>query len=146
MRAALENGPLGGFPLVDIKVRLVDGSFHEVDSSEIAFRSAAMQAVRDGAKKGKPVLLEPIADLEVETPGEFLSDVLGDLGSRRAQVRSIEGEDTIQVVRGLLPLGETFAYTTSLRSITKGRATFSMEFKYYQPVPENLLSTVLKTG
>jgi len=146
VRAALDNGPLGGYPLVDLKVRLVDGSFHDVDSSEIAFRSAAMIAVRDGAKKGKPVLLEPIADLEVETPGEYLSDVLGDLGTRRAQIRNIEGQDTVQVVRGLLPLGETFAYTTALRSITKGRATFSMEFKYYQPVPDGLVAAVLHTG
>ncbi|PKB64045.1 MAG: translation elongation factor G [SAR202 cluster bacterium Io17-Chloro-G2] len=146
VRAALDNGPLGGYPLVDVKVRLVDGSFHDVDSSEIAFRSAAMIAVREGSRKGKPVLLEPIADLEVETPGEFLSDVLGDLGTRRAQIRNIEGQETTQVVRGLLPLGETFSYTTALRSITKGRATFSMEFKYYQPVPEGLLSGVLKTG
>jgi elongation factor G len=142
----LDNGPLGGYPLVDVKVRLVDGSFHDVDSSEIAFRSAAMMAVRDGTRKGKPVLLEPIAALEVETPGEFLSDVLGDLGTRRAQIRSIEGQDTTQVVHGLLPLGETFSYTTALRSITKGRATFSMEFKYYQPVPENLLSTIVHAG
>ena len=146
VRSALDNGPLGGFPLVDIKVRLVDGSFHDVDSSEIAFRSAAMIAVREGSRKGKPVLLEPMADLEVETPGEFLSDVLGDLGTRRVQIGNIQGEDTTQVVRGVLPLGETFAYTTALRSITKGRATFSMEFKYYQPVPEGLLGTVLKSA
>ena len=145
VRAALDNGPLGGYPLVDIKVRLVDGSYHDVDSSEIAFRSAAMIAVREGSRKGKPVLLEPMADLEVETPGEFLSDVLGDLGTRRVQISNIEGQETIQGVRGILPLGETFAYTTALRSITKGRATFSMEFKYYQPVPENLLSSILKT-
>ncbi|MCH7712648.1 MAG: elongation factor G [Chloroflexi bacterium] len=145
VRAALDNGPLGGYPLVDIKVRLVDGSYHDVDSSEIAFRSAAMIAVREGSRKGKPVLLEPMADLEVETPGEFLSDVLGDLGTRRVQISNIEGQETIQVVRGILPLGETFAYTTALRSITKGRATFSMEFKYYQPVPENMLSSILKT-
>jgi elongation factor G len=146
VRSALDNGPLGGYPLVDIKVRLVDGSFHDVDSSEIAFRSAAMIAVREGSRKGKPVLLEPIADLEVETPGEFLSDVLGDLGTRRVQISNIQGEDTTQVVRGVLPLGETFAYTTALRSITKGRATFSMEFKYYQPVPEGLLGSVLKSA
>ena len=85
VRQALDNGPLGGYPMVDLKVTLVDGSYHEVDSSEIAFRSAAMMAIRDGLKKGKPVLLEPIVYLEAETPGEFLSDVLGDLGTRRAQ-------------------------------------------------------------
>ncbi|PKB78457.1 MAG: translation elongation factor G [SAR202 cluster bacterium Io17-Chloro-G9] len=141
---ALDNGPQGGYPMVDMKVTLVDGSYHEVDSSEIAFRSAAMMAIRDGSRKGKPVLLEPIAHMEVETPGEFLSDVLGDLGTRRAQIRNIEGQDKTQVVKALLPLGETFAYTTALRSLTKGRATFTMEFRHYQPVPQNLIDTVVK--
>ena len=140
---ALDNGPLGGYPMVDMQVTLVDGSYHEVDSSEMAFRSAGMIAVREGAKKGKPVLLEPIVYLEAESPGEYLSDILGDLGTRRAQIRNIEGQDNTQVVKAALPLGETFAYTTALRSLTKGRATFTMEFKHYQPVPQHLLSTVI---
>ena len=143
VRAALDNGPLGGYPLVDLKVRLVDGSFHTVDSSEIAFRSAAMIAVREGAPRGKPRLLEPIADMEVVTPGEFLSAVLGDLGTRRSQIRNIEGQDDIQTVRAFLPLGETFAYTTQLRTLTQGRATFSMEFKYYEPVSESTLRSII---
>jgi len=146
VRQALDNGPLGGYPMVDMKVTLVDGRYHDVDSSEIAFRSAAMIAIREGSRKGKPVLLEPIAYMEVETPGEFLSDVLGDLGTRRAQIRNIEGQEKIQVVKALLPLGETFSYTTALRSLSKGRATFSMEFRHYQPVPQHLVDSVVKLG
>ncbi|MCI0845639.1 MAG: elongation factor G [Chloroflexi bacterium] len=145
VRAALENGPLSGFPLVDLKVSLVDGSYHQVDSSEIAFRSAGMMAVRDGLRQGKPVLLEPIVDMEVVTPGEFLSEVLGDLGSRRAQIRSIEGQEDLQTVRALVPLGETFSYTTSLRSVSQGRASFTMQFRYYQPVPEAIQKSVANT-
>jgi elongation factor G len=143
VRQAMDNGPLAGYPLVDLKVTLVDGSYHPVDSSEMAFRNAAVLAVREGAQKGQPVLLEPIVEMEVVTPGEFLSDVLGDLGTRRAQIRNIEGQDDIQTVRAMIPLGETFAYTTSLRSLTSGRATYTMEFKYYQPVPENILKTIV---
>jgi elongation factor G len=143
VRQAMDNGPLAGYPLVDLKVTLVDGSYHPVDSSEMAFRNAAVLAMREGTKKGQPVLLEPIVKMEVVTPGEFLSDVLGDLGTRRAQIRNIEGQDDIQTVRAMIPLGETFAYTTSLRSLTSGRATYTMEFKYYQPVPESILKTLV---
>ena len=144
VRQALDNGPLAGYPLVDMQVKLVDGSYHDVDSSEMAFRSAGMLAIREGVPKGKPVLLEPIVDLEVTTPGEHLSDVLGDLGTRRAQIRNIEGQDDIQVVRAYLPLGETFSYTTALRSITRGRATFTMEFRHYEPVNAELLKTLVR--
>ena len=143
VREALDNGPLGGYPLVDLKISLVDGSFHTVDSSEMAFRSAGMMAIREGVSKAGPMLLEPIADLEVVTPGDFLGDVIADLGTRRAQIRTIEGQEGIQTVRALVPLGETFAYTTALRSITQGRASFTMEFRYYEPVPEGLLRTLL---
>ena len=140
---ALDNGPLAGYPLVDLKVSLVDGSFHQVDSSELAFRSAGMLAIREGAGKCAPVLLEPIADLEVVTPGEYLGDVIGDLGTRRAQIQRIEGQDDLQSVRALLPLGETFSYTTALRSLSQGRASYSMEFKYYEPVPEHIVKTLV---
>ncbi len=143
VREALDNGPLGGYPLVDLKISLIDGSFHTVDSSEMAFRSAGMMAIREGVRKGGPCLLEPIANLEVVTPSDFLSDVIGDLGTRRAQIRTIEGQESLQTVRALIPLGETFAYTTALRSITQGRASFTMEFRYYEPVPEGLLRTLL---
>jgi elongation factor G len=144
VRQALDNGPLAGYPLVDMKVTLTDGSFHSVDSSEMAFRSAGMLAIREGVPKGRPVLLEPIVDMEVVTPGEHLSEVLGDLGTRRAQIKNIEGHEDTQVVRTLLPLGETFAYTTALRSITRGRAVFTMEFRHYEPVSESVLNTLLR--
>ena len=143
VRDALDNGPLAGYPLVDLKVSLVDGSFHQVDSSEWAFRSAGMLAIREGASKCSPVLLEPIADLVVVTPGEYLGDVIGDLGTRRAQIQSIEGEDDLQSVRALLPLGETFSYTTALRSLSQGRASFTMEFKHYEPVPDHMVKTLV---
>jgi elongation factor G len=142
VRAALENGPLSGFPIVDVKVSLVDGSYHQVDSSEMAFRSAGMIAVREGLRQGNAVLLEPIVDMEVVTPGEYLSEVLGDLGTRRAQIKTIEGQEDIQTVRALVPLGETFSYTTSLRSVSQGRASSTMEFRYYQPVPVAIQKTV----
>ena len=142
VRDALDNGPLAGYPLVDLKVSLVDGSFHQVDSSELAFRSAGMLAIREGVPKCGPVLLEPISDLEVVTPGEYLGDVIGDLGTRRAQIQSIEGQDDLQSVRALLPLGETFSYTTALRSLSQGRASYSMEFKYYEPVPDHIVKTL----
>jgi elongation factor G len=109
----------------------------------MAFRSAGMMAIREGIRKAVPALLEPIADLEVVTPGEFLGDVIADLGTRRAQIRTIEGQEGLQTVRALVPLGETFSYTTALRSITQGRASFTMEFRYYEPVPEGLLRTLL---
>ena len=146
VRQALDNGPLGGYPLVDLKITLVDGSYHTVDSSEMAFRSAGMLAIREGARKAGPVLLEPMVELEVVTPGEFLSEVLGDLGTRRTQIKHIEGEVDLQTVKAMIPLGETFAYTTSLRSITRGRATYTMEFKYYEPVSENLAKSLVNTN
>ncbi len=139
VKEAIENGPLSGYPLIDIKVALVDGSYHQVDSSELAFKAAGSIALRDGVKKAKPVLLEPIVEMEVVTPGEFLGDVLGDLSSRRAQIKSIEGQEGIQVIGALIPLSETFAYTTTLRSVSQGRASYTMEFRYYQPVPDNMV-------
>jgi elongation factor G len=143
VKQALSNGPVGGYPLVDLKVTLYDGSYHTVDSSEMAFRSAGMLALREGARKASPVILEPMVEMEVVTPSEFLSEVLGDLGTRRAQIRNIEGEEDIQTVRAMIPLGETFSYTTALRSITRGRATFTMEFKYYEQVPDSLVRTLV---
>ena len=146
VKQALDNGPMAGYPLVDLKVTLVDGSYHNVDSSEMAFRSAAMLAIREGARKGAPVLQEPFFEMEVVTPGEFLSDVLGDLGGRRARIRSIEGQDDLQTVRAMIPLGETFAYTTALRSLSKGRASYTMEFRHYEPVPDHLARSIVNTA
>ena len=146
VREALGNGPLAGFPVVDLKVRLVDGSYHPVDSSELAFRSAGVMAIREGVRKGAPVLLEPIVDLEIVTPGEYLSEVLGDLGTRRTQIKTIEGQEGLQVVRGLLPLGETFSYTTALRSATQGRATYTMKFRHYEPVSQTVLKSLVNVA
>ncbi len=139
VKEAAENGPLAGFPLIDVKVSLVDGTFHQVDSSEMAFKAAGTIGFRDGVRKASPILLEPVMEMEVVTPGEFLGDVLGDLSSRRGQIRNIEGQEGIQVIRVLMPLAETFAYTTTLRSVTQGRASYTMEFRDYEPVPEGIL-------
>ena len=144
VKEALNNGPIAGYPMVDIKVALYDGSFHTVDSSEIAFKAAGSIAFRDGVRKAHPQLLEPVMDMEVVTPGDFLGDVLGDLNSRRAQIRNIEGHEGIQVVRVMIPLGETFAYTTTLRSVTQGRATYTMEFRDYEPVPEGMVQGIIR--
>jgi elongation factor G len=143
---AIGNGPLGGHPVIDVKVALVDGSYHQVDSSELAFKAAGSIAIRDGLRKAKPVILEPIMEIEVVTPGEFLGDVLGDLNSKRAKIKSIEGQEEIQVVRALVPLAETFAYTTSLRSLTQGRATHTMEFSSYETVPDSLIQHTVYSG
>ena len=146
VKQAAENGSIAGYRVVDLKVTLVDGSYHPVDSSELAFRAAGSLAFREAFKKGQPVLLEPIMEMEVVTPAEFLGSVLGDLNSRRAQIQTIEGGDDIQQVRVLVPLSESFGYATGLRSMTQGRATHTMEFKYYEPVPQNFVKDIVLSG
>ena len=135
VKDALGAGPLAGYPVVDVKAAVVDGTYHDVDSSEMAFRIAGSMAVKAGLQKAKVVLLEPVMRLEVVTPGEFLGDVLGDLGRRRANIRSIEGQGDIQVVRAWIPLGESFGYANTLRSVTQGRASHSLEFDRYEEAP-----------
>tara|TARA_A100001037_G_C15153451_1_gene641411 strand:+ start:10834 stop:12882 length:2049 start_codon:yes stop_codon:yes gene_type:complete len=135
---ALASGPLSGFPVVDLKLVLVDGSFHDVDSSETAFRIAGSMATKDAMNKAKLILLEPVMKLELVTPGEFLGDVLGELSSRRATIAGIEGEETIQVIKAKLPLEQSFGYASSLRSMTQGRASYSMEFEKYDVAPESV--------
>ena len=135
---AMSSGPLAGFPVVDVKVNVVDGTSHEVDSSEIAFRVAGSIATKAAIAKAAPVLLEPIMDLEVVTPGEFLGDILSDLGRRRADIKGIEGQEDIQVVRANVPLGEMFGYANTIRSLTQGRAAHSMEFGSYGEAPEGV--------
>ncbi len=137
-REALLTGPLSGFPIVDVKMWLVDGSYHEVDSSKISFQIAGSMAAKSLVSRGKPVLLEPVMKLEVVTPGEFLGDVLGDLGRRRALIRNIEGVGDIQSVRALIPLAESFGYANAIRSLTQGRASYTMEFDNYVEVPKEL--------
>ena len=140
IKEALNTGPLSGFPMIDIKVTMVDGSFHEVDSSQVAFQIAGSMAAKDAVSKARPQLLEPIMSLEVVTPGEFLGEVLGDLGRRRAGIRNIEGQGEIQVVKAALPLGESFGYANAIRSLTQGRASYNMEFDNYEPAPEGVLA------
>ena len=140
IREALNTGPLSGFPIIDVKITMVDGSWHEVDSSQIAFQIAGSMAAKDAVSKARPVLLEPIMSLEVVTPGEFLGEVLGDLGRRRAAIRNIEGQGEIQVVKAAIPLGESFGYANAIRSLTQGRASYNMEFDNYEPAPDSVLA------
>ena len=140
---ALDSGAIAGYPVVDIKVSLVDGSFHPVDSSEIAFKIAGSMAVKEGLRRGKPVLMEPYIQTEVVTPGEFLGEVLGDLSGKRARVQNIEGVGDIQTIRALVPLAEMFGYATTVRSLTQGRASHSMEFHHYEEVPDSVAQQML---
>jgi elongation factor G len=142
LKEAMESGVLGGYPVVDIKATLVDGSYHEVDSSELAFKIAASLAFKDGMAKGKSILLEPIMKLEVVTPEEFLGDILSDVHSRRGHVDSIETYAETTTIHALVPLAETFGYATSLRSKTQGRATHSLEFARYQQVSSELAAKI----
>ncbi|MBA7480919.1 MAG: elongation factor G [Dehalococcoidia bacterium] len=147
VREAMEGGVLAGYPLVDIKAILYDGSFHEVDSSEIAFKIAAAMALKDGVKRAKPILLEPVMKLEIVTPEVFMGDILGDLNSRRGQVASIDSRGTTKIIRCFVPLAETFGYATDLRSMSQGRATFAMEFHRYEGLPQDLAEKlVVKVG
>ncbi len=135
VRQALETGVLADYPVIDISVKLLDGQFHQVDSSEIAFRNAGILAMREALRRGEPVLLEPVMKMEINTPEEFFGDVLADAHGRRGQVIDVEHRGKLQVVRALVPLAESFGYTTDLRSLTQGRATHSMEFEHYAKVP-----------
>jgi len=143
IKEATESGALAGYPLIDIKVALYDGSFHEVDSSEMAFKIAASMALKDGARRAKPIILEPTMMIEVATPEEFLGDIIADLNSRRCQVSAIESLGSMKIVRGFVPLAETFGYATDLRSISQGRANYSMEFHSYEELPPNLAEQLI---
>jgi elongation factor G len=135
VKEAADSGVLAGYPVVDVKVTLYDGSFHEVDSNEMAFKMAASMAFKDGVQKGLPVLLEPIMKVEVVIPDEYMGDVIGQLNSRRGSIQGMEVRPgNAQAVRAMVPLGEMFGYATELRSATQGRGVFSMEFDHYAPV------------
>jgi elongation factor G len=139
---ALQTGIVGGYPVIDVKVDLVDGSFHAVDSSEIAFKIAASMAIKDALRRAGPQLLEPVMGVQVVTPGQYLGDVLADISSRRGKVKSMEGEGDTQVLEAETPLVEMFGYATDLRSATQGRATYTMEFSRYEKAPESILAPV----
>jgi elongation factor G len=140
---ALESGVLAGYEMVDVKVTLVDGSYHEVDSSEIAFKIAGSMALKEAAKRARPVLLEPMMRVEVVVPEEYTGDVIGDLNSRRGRVESMEGRLGSSIIQAKVPLSEMFGYSTSLRSMTQGRATYSMHFSHYDEAPKTISEEVI---
>ncbi|EOW0442675.1 elongation factor G, partial [Providencia rettgeri] len=140
----LKSGPLAGYPVVNMGVRLHFGSYHDVDSSELAFKLAASIAFKDGFKKAKPVLLEPIMKVEVETPEDYMGDVIGDLNRRRGMIEGMDDLPTGKVVRAQVPLSEMFGYATDLRSQTQGRASYSMEFLKYNEAPNNVAQAVIE--
>jgi len=143
IKEAMASGVLAGYPLVDLRVSLYDGSFHEVDSSEMAFKIASSMALKDGVRHANPTLLEPIMKIEVSTPEGFLGDILGDLNSRRGHITSIDSLGAMKIIRCLVPLAETFGYATDLRSMSQGRATYSMEFHGYEELPQSLAEQLI---
>ena len=138
VKEAMDSGIIAGYPLIDISVTVYDGSYHDVDSSEVAFKMAGSMAFKDAARKAKPTLLEPIMKVEVTTPEEFMGDVMGDLNSRRGQIDEMSDRDDIKIINAQVPLAEMFGYATQLRSLTQGRASYAMEFDDYKPVPKNV--------
>jgi elongation factor G len=143
IKEALDNGVMAGYPVVDIKVTLVDGSYHEVDSSEMAFKIAGSMGFKEGCQKAGPQLLEPIMSVEVVVPEEYMGDVIGDLNSRRGRIMGMEGRAGAQVVNSMVPLAQMFGYSTILRSATQGRATYSMTFDHYEPVPKSVAEEIV---
>ena len=140
----MENGVIGGYPVVDVKVTLYDGSFHDVDSSEVAFKVAGSQAFKEGAKKANPVLLEPVMKVEAVTPGDYLGDVTGDLNRRRGIIQGMEETVVGNIIKAEVPLSEMFGYATDLRSMTQGRATYTMEFEKYAEIPSNIAEGLIE--
>jgi elongation factor G len=143
VREALDTGVLAGYPMVDIKVRLTDGSYHDVDSSEMAFKIAASIGFKEACRRAKPVLLEPVMDVEVVTPEEYMGAIVGDLNSRRGRIVSMEARGSSQVIRASVPLGQMFGYATEMRSMTQGRATYTMQFARYEEVPPAIAEEIM---
>jgi len=143
VKESMENGVLAGYPMVDIRATLLDGQYHEVDSSEIAFKIAGSMAFREAAEKAKPILLEPVMEVEVVTPQEFMGEVIGDLNARRGKILSMENRAGAQVIESRVPLATMFGYATRLRSITQGRATYTMQFAAYEPVPQQIYEELM---
>ena len=142
---ALASGARAGYPVVDVAVAVVDGSYHDVDSSEIAFQTAGSLGMRQALDRGGSVLLEPVMKMEIVTPEDHFGDVLGDIGGRRGQVLGAEPRGNAHVIQAQAPLAETFGYATDLRSLTQGRATYSMEFDHYAPVPDGIVEEITET-
>jgi elongation factor G len=144
IQEAVANGVMAGYPIVDVKVRLIDGSYHDVDSSEMAFKIAGSMGFKEGFNKANPVLLEPIMKVEVVTPEDYLGDVMGDVSRRRGILQGQDDSPSGKVINAMVPLGEMFGYATTLRSMSQGRATFSMEFDHYAEAPANIAESVIK--
>ena len=140
----MDKGILAGYPVVDVEVALYDGSFHEVDSSEIAFKIAGSMAFQNAAKKAKPIILEPVMKLEVVVPADFFGDVIGDLSARRGKIDETKDRINMKVIDARVPLAEMFGYATTLRSMTEGRGTFTMEFDSYEEVPQNIAQEIIE--
>ena len=146
IQEAMESGVLAGYPVVDVRVSLVDGSYHEVDSSELAFKIAGSIAFKNAMQRAKPKLLEPVMAVEVVTPEEYLGDVMGDLNARRGRVEGLEPRGNAQAIRARVPLATMFGYATDLRSTTQGRATFTMQFDRYEEVPSTIASAIVDSS
>jgi elongation factor G len=144
LREAMERGVVAGFPMVDVSCELYDGSYHEVDSSEMAFKIAASMAFQEGAKNAKPVLLEPVMKVEITVPEKFLGDITGSLSGRRGQIEGTEDRGLVKAVRATVPLAEMFGYMTTLRSMTEGRGNFTMEFDKYEVVPSGVAAKIVE--
>ena len=145
IKEALSSGIIAGFPVEDVRVELVDGSFHEVDSNEMAFHIAGSMAIKDGLRRAQSVLMEPMMDVEVVMPEEFMGDVMGDLSGRRGQIQGMDSRGTGQVIRAMVPLSEMFGYATTVRSKTQGRATFTMQFDHYAEVPKSIAAEIAES-
>ena len=143
IQEAMQGGVMAGYPLVDVRVRLTFGSYHDVDSSEMAFKIAGSMAFKEAARRAKPQLLEPVASVEVVTAEEYMGDVIGDLSSRRGKIGGMEQRGNSQVINAQVPIAEMFGYATDLRSRTQGRATYTMQFDSYQPVPEAIAQEII---
>jgi len=138
----LDKGVVAGYPLTDVKVTLHDGSFHDVDSSEMAFKIAGSMALQEAAKRASPIILEPIMKIQVLMPQEFLGDITGDISSKRGKIEAMTDRINIKVVDAFIPLSEMFGYATKLRSMTQGRGSFTMEFDHYEGVPQNIAQLI----
>ncbi len=143
IQEALEAGVIAGYPVVDIKVKLIDGKYHEVDSSEAAFKIAGSMAIKEALRRSDPVLLEPVEAVEVETPEQYMGDVMGNLSSRRGKIEGMEDRSNSKVIKAKVPLGEMFGYATDLRSQTQGRASYTMQFDSYEPVPKSVRDEIM---
>jgi elongation factor G len=146
LEEAIRGGVLAGYPMVDLKISIVDGTFHEVDSSELAFKMAGIFALKDAAKRAGAILLEPVMKVEVTTPDEYQGDLLGDLNRRRGKIMSIESKSNSTILHSEVPLAELFGYATAIRSLSKGRAAYSMEPFSFEPVPNSITATILDTA